>query len=376
LNVQLADLTPAIKQNPVRWNSMLCQLSYYHVLQSYQWGQFKSRHGWSASHLAFVQNESIRGAALVLERRIPRLPWRIMYVPKGPVLDYADTELVEDVLSHLEAFAVRKNALIVKIDPDIILPSDASECLAHRPTITAPAQPIASTVLAALIRRGWKLSNEQVQFKNTLLIDLAQSEEELLARMKPKTRYNIRLAARKGVKIRVGGIEDIESFYQLYLETSNRDHFLIRPFGYYRDAWQSFLDNDMADLLLADWDGKLLAGLLLFRLGEKAWYIYGASSNEQRNLMPNHLLQWEAMLLCKQKDCLIYDLWGAPDILDEADPMWGVYKFKEGLGGDLRCHIGAYDFPAHPILTKLYTWLQPRYIAILQQRHRQTLDPD
>ena len=315
----------------------------------------------------------VKAAALALGRRVPRLPWGIMYVPKGPVLDYSDDRLANDVLAYLEALAREQRAFTIKIDPDVAFSeSDPSLAAVHaRVTAPAPPVPVSSQVTELLARRGWVPSNEQVQFKNTLLIDLNPSEDALLASMKAKTRYNIRLASRKGVTVRIAGPDDLALFYRLYAETSARDQFLIRPFDYYRDAWQSFLQNDLADLLLADWEGKALAGLMLFRLGHKAWYMYGASADEERNLMPNYLLQWEAMRLSKQKGCLLYDLWGAPDRLDEADPMWGVYRFKEGLGGRLVCHIGAYNFPAKPLLFHLYTVLLPRYLSFLRSRHQQ-----
>ena len=371
---QPSDIQLLSEDNPQRWNEIISQLPYNHVLQSYQWGQFKSLHGWSAHRLIFRDNATIKGAALVLQRKLPRLPWGIMYVSKGPMLDYSDAELVNKVLFHLERLARQQKALLIKIDPDISFEDDNPNWARIQGKVTAPAQPVpvSSPVVEALTHRGWKLSNEQVQFKNTVLIDLGQSEEELLARMKPKTRYNIRLASRKGVRVRPGRVDDIDTFYRIYAETSVRDEFPIRPFEYYNDVWQSFLQDGMADLLLAEWEGKVLAGLMLFRLGHKAWYIYGASSNEKRNLMPNHLLQWEAIRLGKQKGCLLYDLWGAPDILNEGDPMWGVYRFKKGLGGQTVCHIGAYDFSTAPILTRLFTRLLPRYLSLLRSRHQQT----
>ena len=163
-----------------------------------------------------------------------------------------------------------------------------------------------------------------------------------------------------------GRVDDLNTFYRIYAETSARDRFPIRPFGYYHDVWQSFLQDGMADLLLAEWEGNLLAGLMLFRLGHKAWYIYGASSNERRNLMPNHLLQWEAIRLGKQKGCLLYDLWGAPDILNEGDPMWGVYRFKQGFGGEFVERIGAWDFPVSRPAYWLYSHIAPRVLRAMR----------
>ena len=361
-----------------RWNELITRLPYHHILQSYQWGEFKSSYGWSAHRLVFERDMRPQAAAQVLQRRLPRLPWSIMYVPKGPALDYSDIELVDEVLSYLERFARQNRALLIKIDPDVALNNGNPEIRAVQAHVTAPSPPAAAAeeVLNLFTRRGWTFSREQIQYKNTVVLDLSQSEEKLLADMKPKTRYNIRLAARKGVEVESGGEGHLATFYQLYAETSARDGFLIRPFAYYEQVWRSFLQHDLASLLLARWQSSYLAGLMLFRLGNKAWYMYGASTSAHRNLMPNYLLQWEAIRLARRQGCLLYDLWGAPDRLDESDPMWGVYRFKEGLGGQLVQHIGAYDFPAHRFPFWIYTVALPVYLSFLRSRHRRTTPND
>jgi peptidoglycan pentaglycine glycine transferase (the first glycine) len=362
-----------VEHDVTRWNATILQLPYHHVLQSFQWGQFKSRHGWSASPLLFRAGGEVRAAALVLRRALPRLPWGVMYVPKGPLLDYSNLQLADQVLAALEAFARSQKALVIKIDPDVSLDDENPELdtLQVRVTAPTPARPASAQVVRLLGERGWVFSREQIQFRNTALLDLKQNEASLLESMKPKTRYNVRLAARKGVRIRTGGLGDLVVFYRLYAETSARDGFLIRPFEYYRDVWQTFLRDDLAVLLLAELDGLPLAGLILFRLGRKVWYMYGASSAEGRNAMPNYLLQWEAICLCRERGDALYDLWGAPDELVETDPMWGVYRFKEGLGAHLVRHIGAYDFPASRPLFFLFQTVLPRYLALLRRFRQQ-----
>jgi len=337
---------------PDLWNNALLKLPYHHVLQSYEWGQFKARHGWKPLRLLFKKDGSVRAAASILQRRLFLLPLRIMYVPKGPVLDYSDNEVLECVLATLEDVAKRYHAIFIKIDPDVCL-EDSS--------------PPAVQVVTTLEQRGWRLSSEQIQFPNTVLIDLTHKEDDLLRAMKPKTRYNVRLAARRGIKVRIGGSDDLDLFYEMYVETSARDRFIIRPFDYYRDVWQSFMEADLAQLLIAEYEGRPLAGLILFRFGEKVWYMYGASRNLHRNLMPNHLLQWEAIRWAKAQGCTVYDLWGAPDILDESDPLWGVYRFKEGFGGQFVRHIGAYDYPCSHLLYQFYTVVVPGYLQVLRK---------
>jgi peptidoglycan pentaglycine glycine transferase (the first glycine) len=362
-----------VEQDAARWNATILKLPYHHVLQSYQWGQFKSRHGWSAFPLLFRARGEVRAAALVLRRTLPLLPWGVMYVPKGPLLDYGDLQLVDQVLATLEAFARRQKALLIKIDPDVSPDDENPDVGALQALVTAPtpARPASAQMVRLLGERGWVFSREQIQFRNTALLDIEQDETSLLESMKPKTRYNVRLAARKGVRIRTGGLGDLAVFYRLYAETSARDGFLIRPFEYYQDAWQTFLRDDLAELLLAELDGLPLAGLILFRLGRKAWYMYGASSAEGRNAMPNYLLQWEAIRLCRERGDALYDLWGAPNELVETDPMWGVYRFKEGLGAHLVRHIGAYDFPGSRPLFFLFQTVLPRYLTLLRRFRRQ-----
>jgi lipid II:glycine glycyltransferase (peptidoglycan interpeptide bridge formation enzyme) len=142
---------------------------------------------------------------------------------------------------------------------------------------------------------GWRFSPEQIQFRNTVLIDLSPELENLLANMKQKTRYNVRLAGRKGVSVRVGGLGDLDDLYRMYAETSARDGFVIRDAPYYRAVWSTFLEARMAEPLIAEVDGQMVAALIIFRFANKAWYLYGMSRAKHRRKMPNHLLQWEAM---------------------------------------------------------------------------------
>lgn len=337
------------------WDRTLLALPNPHILQSRAWGEFKARHGWRATRLLFHEGGRTVAAASVLERRLSRLPVSVLYVPKGPALDWSDANLTEKVLTELESLARRRRALMLKIDPDVYYADDAP-AFCSRPA-NAPQ------VARLLAARGWRVSDEQVQFRNTLLLDLTRSEEELLAAMKPKTRYNLRLAMRRGVTVRQGTVAELEIFYRLYAETARRDGFPIRPPDYYHDAWGSFLKAGHALVLLAEVEGEVVAGLLLFLLGPTAWYMYGASADRHRERMPNYLLQWEAIRRARALGCTLYDLWGAPDTLAESDPMWGVMRFKLGLGGQLARGLGAWDFPVSRVGYGLYTAIIPRYLG-------------
>jgi len=176
------------------------------------------------------------------------------------------------------------------------------------------------------------------------------------------------LAQRKGVIVRPGSQADLDLLYHMYAETSVRDGFVIRDQAYYRSVWGGFIQEHMAEPLIAEVEGQPVAAVIIFRFAAKAWYLYGMSRDLYRETMPNFLLQWEAMRRAKAAGCKTYDLWGAPDEFNESDPLWGVYRFKEGLAGDVVRTLGAWDYPAQPLLYKIYTQLLPRVLNIMRRR--------
>jgi lipid II:glycine glycyltransferase (peptidoglycan interpeptide bridge formation enzyme) len=271
------------------------------------------------------------------------------------------------VLTDLAQLAKHTRAIFIKVDPDVTIgigvPGSADQ----------QTDPIGEEVSRDFRDHGWRLSEGQVQFRNTFLIDLRIPNETLLARMKQKTRYNIRLAQRKGVQTRLGSAEELDLAYRMYAETSIRDGFTIRDRQYYLRTWSVFLEKGLADFLLAEVEGEPVAGLILFRFGGKAWYMYGMSRAIHREKMPTYLLQWAAMQRAKEMNCNTYDLWGAPDEFSETDPMWGVFRFKEGLGGQVIRTNGAWDFPVNLTLYRLYNQILPRFLTILRKRGKEQI---
>lgn len=349
-------LTVRAVSNLDEWNEAVSRLpsASPHILQSFEWGEFKAKYGWTCSRVLFIDKDEPRAAAQILRRAVPHTPFGVLYVPKGPVLDFENAKSLRETLNAVEQIGREQRAIFIKIDPDI---------------------PLSQVETIRTIQDcGWKPSPEQIQFRNTLVLDLTACEEDLLARMKPKTRYNVRLAQKRNVVIRPGNRNDLPRFYQMYAETSARDGFLIRQFQYYRDAWGAFMDAGRAQMFLACVGEKAIAGLILFLFGRTAWYFYGASSGEHRELMPNYLLQWHAIRWAKEQGCQNYDFWGAPEILNEADPMHGVYRFKEGFGARFVQNIGAFDFIIHPVLYYFYSVVRPRYLSRLRSRHRLRLE--
>ena len=351
------------------WNSQIARLPGAHILQTWEWGKLKEAYGWQMLPQVWQDPAApgeIKAAAMILQRTIAlggfaaRL--RVLYVPRGPVLDWSDQIWRKRVLDDLQLLARKRGAIFIKMDPDVVIASGVPGAAGEKHNETG------QSVAAELSGRGWLFSSEQIQFKNTVLLDLTCSEDELLGRMKQKTRYNLRLAERKGVTIRSGSQADLSTLYRMYAETSVRDGFVIRPEAYYQQVWQTFMQQGMADALIAEVAGEPIAGLFLFHFAGKAWYLYGMSRQAHRETMPNYLLQWAAMRRAKELGCRSYDLWGAPDEFSEADSMWGVYRFKEGLGGEVARTLGAWDYPARRWLYPLYTRILPRLLDILRRR--------
>ncbi len=214
------------------------------------------------------------------------------------------------------------------------------------------------------------MSQSQVQFKNTVWLDLTRSEDEIIASFKQKTRYNIRLAERKGVTVQTPKADDVpfDILYKMYAETSVRDGFVIRHENYYREAWGSFIRLGQAQPFIASVGGDPVAAIIVFRFADRALYMYGMSRNLHREKMPNHLLQWRAVQWAKAQGCVIYDFWGAPDVLDESDRLYGVWKFKEGFSDHLVRSLGAIDYAPSPALYNLYTTILPRVLNVMRRR--------
>jgi lipid II:glycine glycyltransferase (peptidoglycan interpeptide bridge formation enzyme) len=301
------------------WNRFLQQYPDAHLLQQGEWGRLKVDFGWEP--VTIVHGDT---GAQVLFRSLP-LGFSLAYLPKGPVGPNWDF-----LWGEVDQACRQRRAVFLKVEPD----AWAGEI----------------NVEADLARHGFLPSRHTLQPPRTIVIDIQEDDEDILAEMKQKTRYNIRLAGRKDVEVRASN--DLGAFTEMMEITGERDAFGVHTGEYYRRAYELFHPLGMCELFLATYQDQPLAGLMVFARGKRAWYFYGASNNRERNRMPTYLIQWEAIRWAKERGCTSYDLWGVPDH-DEAaleeqftsrgDGLWGVYRFKRGFGGRVVRSAGAWD---------------------------------
>lgn len=332
-----------------------------HMLQCWAWGELKSRFGWAA-----VRVQTDKAAVQILFRRLP-LGLTLAYVPKGPMVDWNDSEQCRTLFAAIHAEAKKRRAIFLKVEPNL----ESQTALSQLSPVSLPPRTPASVLPQAaadfLTQSGFRPA-DTIQPHTSLVIDLNGDETAILAAMKQKARYNIRLAEKKGVTVRQGDAKEVATFYQLAQTTAARDSFGVHSLDYYRAAYDLFGPDGCA-LFLAEFEGQPLAALMAFKFGPDAYYFYGASSNEQRNLMAPYLLQWAAIRWAKSRGCTRYDLWGIPDadpVTLEAefeqrhDGLWGVYRFKRGFGGQWVQSLGAFDYVYNPLLYQFYKLIRRR----------------
>jgi len=302
------------------------------LLQSGYWAAFKQAHGWQA-HAFVASVGGIEFPLLVLTRRIARV-LRLAYVPCGPTHDPITdrgvflADLARALRPHLPG-----GMFLVRFD---------------LPWLKAGARPAAD---------GLCKPTDDIQPPATVIVDLRPPEDKILAAMKTKTRYNVRLAEKRGVTVEMGSAADMDRWYAVYRETSVRDRIAIHSRSYYEGLFSNAAELDAAGgvaptvrLLIARADGELLAGNIVLFWKKSAVYLTGASSGEKRNLMPTYALQWAAMRMAKSAGCETYDLYGCPPVADESHPMFGLYQFKTGFSPRVVERWGTWDAPlARPV---------------------------
>jgi peptidoglycan pentaglycine glycine transferase (the first glycine) len=319
--------------NLTDWNRLLESRPNVHLLQMGEWGELKKDFGWKPVRIILDNEVSCQ----ILFRRLP-LGLTLGYMPK---IVFSDQLLaVSDQLwKEVDSVCKRHHAVFLKIEPDSW---DEEFRIQHA-------------------KRAFRISPHNIQPPQTIVISIKEDEGQILARMKPKCRYNIRLAEKKGVTVRAW--DDLPAFHEMMTVTGGRDNFGVHSKEYYQRAYELFHPKETCELLVAEYEGKPLASLMVFANGSRAWYVYGASNDQERNRMPTYLLQWEAIRWAKARGCEEYDLWGVPDENEETleanfetrhDGLWGVYRFKRGFGGQLKRAAQAIDRVYNPLLYWAY----------------------
>lgn len=314
------------------WNQFISNHSNAHLLQMGEWGELKNNFGWKPVRL-LLNNEV---GAQILFRRLP-LGLTLGYIPKL-AFSFQQVAISKDFWREVDSVCKKNHAIFLKIEPDLW--EDQSPEIWHMTLRTSP---------------------HNIQPPRTITISIKEDDEQILARMKPKCRYNIRLAEKKGITVRAW--DDIPAFHEMMTVTGGRDKFGVHSKEYYQRAYELFHPKGTCELLVAEFEGKPLASLMVFANGKRAWYVYGASNDQERNRMPTYLLQWEAVRWAKARGCDEYDLWGVPDENEETleaqfesrhDGLWGVYRFKRGFGGEVKRAAQALDRVYNPLLYWAY----------------------
>ena len=310
------------------------------LFQSTCWADLKS--AWHRQVITVHRDEVLTGGISVLLRRIPFTPWKLLYAPRGPVCDPTDAETLAAITRGIRQLAKRERGYLLKTDPDVLLNDDAF-------------QKSMASLGYRLLPETWAF--ERIQPQHLARIDLrGKTETQVLAAMKQKTRYNIRLAERRGTKIRVCGAEALDAFYEIMLETGRRDGFAVRPKRYFERMLSSL--GKRVRLYMAYYDGEPIAGTIAAQYGNQTWYLYGASSARHREQMPNYLLQWHMIRWAIESGCDVYDFRGVSGGQEE-DKVMGLWRFKGGFGAELQSLVGEYELPIKPAVCKLMQVLVP-----------------
>lgn len=321
-----ATIVPAADR--ARFNAAVAASPFADVLQSWEWGDVKRASGWAALRvLVEAPDGSARAACSVLRKKPGPGVAPLLYAPRGPVFTGEEDlhALIEVVRDHAEG------AFMFKCDPPV-----------------EPASPHATALARAGLVEARSGAFGGIQPTAVMVLDLVPDEDKILEGFKPKWRYNIRLAERKGVTVREGARTDVDGFYGLLLETARRDGFVVRGRTYFHTLWDTLEPAGMLKLFIAEYESSPIAGILCTMMGDRVVYNYGASSNEHRNAMPNHLLQWTAIRWAAAAGYSLYDFRGVSPLRngEPAEPhIAGLNRFKEGFGARYVEYAGPFDLP-------------------------------
>lgn len=321
-----------------RYNAFVAASPHADLLQSWEWGQIKAHSGWAAGRYAVEDGGQIVAAAGVLRTRPLKGAPPLLYAPRGPVFSADRPDALRELVERIRAEA--GGAFVLKCDPAV-----------------EPSSPEAAALRAAGFRDAGGGGFGGVQPKAVMVLDLDPDEHKLLEGFKSKWRYNIRLAERRGVTVERASRADLGTFYDLLLTTAKRDGFFVRGRSYFETLYDTLEPRGMLSLWLARYQERAVAGAICFAFGGRVTYVYGASSNEDRNVMPNHLMQWTMIREAKASGASVYDFRGVSPVHDgqiaEAH-IAGLNRFKEGFGARYVEYTGDLDLPLRPLIWRAW----------------------
>ncbi len=318
------------------YNEFIASHPKGHFMQTREWGRHKDSWTWEGM-ICRDGSGRIKGSLALLIRKIPMLPWSIMYSARGPVFDDGDYETLRELVDAARELAKKYKSYVLKLDPDI----NSSNTALREALISLGFTPPPDTK-----------NFESIQPRYVFRLYLnGRGEDELFESFESKTRYNLRLARKKGVEVKICGKEMLPEFCRIMNETGERDDFIVRNEAYFA----SMLDNlgENARLYMAFFEGAPIAGTIAIHFGDKVWYLYGASSNAHRNVMPNYLLQWEMIRWAVETGCRVYDFRGVSGDTSPDNPLYGLYRFKKGFNGEFTEFLGEFEYLFKPGAAKI-----------------------
>jgi len=317
------------------WNNFVGSQRRSQFLQSWQWGEFQKAIGRSVWRLGIVKNNILKAACLFIKHDLP-FGKSYFYSPRGPIIDKASSvkeyeEFLEKMINKITELANENNAIYLRVEPPVEKPLEAD-----------------------LAKLGF-ISGQNVQPPDTVILDLRKTENELLSEMHQKTRYNVRLAQKKEIKTVISNEKDFDVFYELIKETSEREKITCFPKKYYQKMIKVFREENKIKIFSGHQRGKTLVSNLIIFFGDMATYNHGGSSNEFRNLMAPHLVQWQCIIEAKKLGYSYYDFRGiAPT--DDSNHKWaGITRFKKGFGGEIVHYVGAFDYVFNNFWYQIYS---------------------
>lgn len=379
------------------------------LLQLTKWAETKQLTGWYSKRIAVGENGEVKGVGQLLFKKVPKLPFTLCYVSRGFVTDYNDKLALEALLEYAIQVAKQEKAYAIKIDPDVEV-ENGTTALKHLKEL-------------GFKHKGLKegLSKDYIQPRMTMITPIDKDDESLIQSFERRNRSKVRLALKRGTTVERAGRDGLETFANLMKITGERDGFLTRDISYFQNIYDALHEDGDAELFLVKLepkpvltdlraemiqleqerakllekkqdkktlnkindvdnkvektqaliqdmetleqkhpDGMYLSGALLMFAGDKSYYLYGASSNEYRDFLPNHHMQFAMMQYARQQGAKTYDFGGTDNDPDKDSSHYGLWTFKKVWGTYLSEKIGEFDYVLNKPLYQVIENVKPK----------------